>query len=131
MNILLSALVFLFSSCEKNDKENHSPSDNDTMFEGKWELIGLTGGFAPDETFNDEKITWEFNPDDSVRLTIDTVLSEKSRLPFKADSILFYTYDSLNISIGDYKFEYTLHDKSLKLFDNLASDGFVLEFKGK
>lgn len=124
-------IIILFSSCENNDKENISFSDNDTMFVGKWELISLTGGFAANEIFNDKKIMWEFYSNDSVRITIDTVLFEKSRLPFKTDSILFYTYDSINISVGDYKFEYTLHDKSLKLFDNLASDGFVLEFEGK
>ena len=127
MNILLTAIVFLFSNCENNI----NPGDKDALFVGKWELISLTGGFAPNEVFNDEKIIWEFSPNDSVRITIDTVLLDKSRLPFKVDTVLFYNYDSLNISIGDNEYEYELQDKVLKLIDDLASDGIMLEFEKK
>ncbi|MCF8226848.1 MAG: hypothetical protein K9J30_13305 [Bacteroidales bacterium] len=131
MNILLIAMVFLFTNCENNDKEIINHEDNDTLFVGKWELIGVTGGFAPNENFNDEKIMWEFSPVDSVKITIDTVLSDKSRLPFKADTVLFYNYDSLNISIGDSDYEYELQDKEMKLIDDLASDGIMLKFEKK
>ena len=131
MKILILAIAFLFSNCENNDKENIKHEDNDTLFIGKWELISLTGGFAPNETFNDEKIIWEFLPYDSVIITIDTVLLDKSRLPFKVDTVLIYTYDSLNISIGNNEYEYDLQDKTLKLIDDLASDGIMLEFEKK
>lgn len=129
MQIIILAIAFLFSNCENND--NINPGDNDTLFVGKWELISLTGGFAPNETFTDDKIIWEFLQNDSVVVTIDTVLLDKSRLPFKVDTILFYSYDSLNISIGEIEFEYNLQDKTLKLIDDLISDGIMLEFEKK
>lgn len=94
-------------------------------------MISLTGGFAPGETFSNEKIIWEFSSNDSVKITADTVLSDKSRLPFIKDTVLFYSYDSLNIILGDneYEYEYEIQDKVLKLIDDLASDGIMLEFE--
>lgn len=77
-------LKIKFSNCESNGKEDLSSKNNHDLFVGKWELMRLTGGFAPPETFHENKITWEFNPNDS-----------------------------------------------LNLFDDLASDGFVLEFEAK
>lgn len=131
MNILILTFILLFSNCENNNNEDLTSKNGYDLFVGKWELMSLTGGFAPSETFNENEIIWEFNSNDSLKITIENDISDKSRLPIKIDTILPYSYDTLNISIGDYEYEYILKEKSLKLIDNLASDGIMLEFKMK
>ncbi|MFW5656956.1 MAG: hypothetical protein ACOC0C_05010 [Bacteroidota bacterium] len=159
--ILLSTTVFIFLHCENNekntigtgddngndtlglvdnntdttgigdDKDTICPGNTDTLFVGKWELILLTAGFAPREQFNNEKILWEFSSNDSVDITVDTVLSDRSRVPFKTDTTLLYTYDTLKISIGEIDYDYVFLDNSLRLGVNVAADGIMLVFEKK
>jgi len=118
-----SKLIFDFVS-------NYDCNNNNNLFIGKWGLVSLIG-FTYPENFNDNDIIWEFLSDDSLQITINIVVPEYSRLPVKSDSILLYSYDSLTINIGQYDYEYKIEENSLKLYDNLVTDGMMLEFERK
>lgn len=119
--------MLLFSSCDKPQNDDLSVNP----FIGKWELKSLMGGFSPTESFQENVILWVFNADESLIMTINKELSNLSRMPVKIDTIVSYSYSTIDISIGTFEYEYQLEGKTLKLFDNLASDGFMLEFEKK
>lgn len=121
------SLMLLFNSCV-NDKKDDFPTN---PFIGIWELKSIVGGFSPTESFQKNEILWTFNTDESLEIKINKKLSNVSKLPIKVDTILSYSYDTINISIGTIEFVYKLEGKLLKLDDNLASDGIMLELEKK
>lgn len=127
MNKLIFFLLFVFfiTSCSKN---NYEKQNSNNPFEGKWKLISLTG-FSSSENFNENEINWEFLSNDSLHINVNINISDFSSLPIKKDSVLPYSYDTLKILIGNFNFEYKIEANSLKLFDNLASDGILLDFE--
>lgn len=127
MNIIIISLMLLCNSCD-NDKKDDFPTN---PFIGKWELKSIVGGFSPTESFYDNEVIWTFNTDESLEIKINKELSNVSKLPIKVDTTLSYSYDTINISIGTNEFEYKLEGKTLKLYDNLASDGIMLELEKK
>ncbi len=127
MNIIIISLMLLCNSCDNDKKDDFSTNP----FIGKWELKSIIGGFSPIEIFQENEILWTFNTDESLEIKINKELSNVSKLPIKVDTTLSYSYDTINISIGTNKFEYKLEGKTLKLYDNLASDGIMLELEKK
>jgi len=127
MNIIIISFLVILTCCDDNKNDDFS----EKAFFGNWELKSLLGGFAPTEIFKENEILWLFNSDKTLKITINKELSDKSRLPIKIDTIVSYSYDTINISIGLYKYEYKFEGKTLKIIDNLASDGIMLEFVKK
>ena len=119
-------LLVILSSCDDDNDVNI-----DNPFLGEWHLISLTGGFSPTETYQVGDIIWGFNSDDSLEIEISTNISNQSRLPIKNDTTLSYSYDSLHLVVGNNNYEYRLenNDSTLKLYDELASDGIMMELE--
>ena len=123
MNVCFLTLVLLFSCSENTDNESN-------LFLGKWQVISVAGGFSPTETFQEDEIIWDFYSNDSLEITINIIVSNTSKLPIKNDTTLLYSYDTNNILlIGSFEYEYRIEENSLKLFDNFASDGIMIELE--
>ena len=127
MNSLLLVLTLLLCNCEKTTDNilNHN------RFIGQWQLISVSGGFSPHENFQSDEIIWKFQSNDTLEITTNVVVTNSSRLPIKKDTVLTYSYDTNYLVIDNHKYEYKIDKNSLKLFDNLHSDGIMLEFVKK
>lgn len=124
MNVFFLTLVLFFSCSENTYIESN-------LFLGKWQLISVAGGFSPTETFQEDEIIWNFYSNDSLEITTNIIVSNSSKLPIKNDTTLLYSYDTNNILIGSFEYEFRIEENSLKLFDNFASDGIMIELKKK
>ncbi len=130
MQILILLIASLFLSCseQKNDSDNTQDKLENPIV-GEWNLKKISGGFSKSEEFEKGDVIFNFMENDSVNIAIGIVIENTSKLPFKNDTFLHYGFDSLEIIIGDKEFEYLLADSLLKLFDNLAADGILLELE--
>ncbi len=128
MRALKLLIASLFISCSgSNSDMDIQKTNTKNAFKGYWNLAKIRGGFSPTEQFTSGDVVFNFLDNDSVKIMIEVLVENSSKLPFKNDTILSYEYDSIEIVIGDENFEYIITDSLLKLFDNLASDGIMLE----
>ncbi len=125
MNLFVFVLTLLLCNC--GNKNSDDLLNNNNRFIGQWQLISVSGGFSPTENFQSDDIIWKFQSNDSLEITTNVVVASNSRLPIKGDTVLSYSYDTINLSIGNFKYEYKIEKNSLKLFDNLVSDGMMIE----
>ncbi len=110
------------------------PGDS-SLVVGKWQLRSLTGGSAPAETFTGNDVVWDFWPVDTLIIDVNKVVPENSRLPFKESTLFHYSVDSTtmlsiyNFNDEHYDYEFRVEENTLQLYQNVASDGIVLEFE--
>ncbi len=119
-------MLSLSLSC--SDKNIDTPQNKpNNLFIGEWNLSQIFGGFSPTEKFENGDVVFDFTENDSVNVSVEIALEDGSKLPYKNDTTLHYNYDSLEVFIADKKFEYIIADSVLKLYDDLASDGIMIE----
>jgi len=79
MKTLILLILTSFISCSDND------STPENVFVGKWSVIKIEGGFAPNEIYIIGEIIWEFTSNDSLKTQINVNLPSNSRIPIKTD----------------------------------------------
>ncbi len=119
---ILFSILLLFSSC----------SDNETMkidgpIIGKWSLLIYEPGYSPTENFNTGEIIWEFKETGILNVIISESISSSPVLPNGK-----YKYsineNELKITIDNTEYDYEINNTKLLIDDDLASDGFRIEF---
>lgn len=125
------SFLFLLSSCESNDNPELDTTDVNEALIGKWALLSLFGGWAPTEIFTDDEVIWNFYSADLLQISINTELSDKTRLPFTTDTIVHYACDSIYISIGNNEYKYSVEDETLKIDGGVSYDGIMMIFEKK
>lgn len=129
---LFAWVLIMFTYCGVTDNNIVPKQDESNPFAGKWQTTKVSGGFSSPESFTDDEIVWDFFSNDSLKIIRQIDIPDNSKLPFKRDTVLSYSHDSMKITIGNnIDFEYKIDNKSLKLFDNLASDGIMIELNKK
>lgn len=126
MQMIIMLIISLFVSCSE---QNNDIDKIENPLKGEWNLKQISGGFSESEQYNNGDVVFHFTENDSVNIKFGIVLENSSKFPFTSDTVLYYEYDSVEIIIGDFEFEYVIADSLLKLIDNLASDGIMLELK--
>ena len=110
------------------------PGDS-SLVVGTWQLRSLTGGTAPAETFTGNEVVWDFWPADTLQITVNKVIPENSRLPFKESALFYYSVDSTTMlsiynSENDYyEYEFLMEGNTLQLYHYSTSGGTMLEFE--
>lgn len=128
MNLIKTfAIILTLVGC--HEKKILESNDNSNHFLGEWNLTNVSGGFSSTENFEINVVKWEFLMNDTVHITLQQDINENSKVPFKVDTLLTYSYNSNKIIIGGDVYEYHFDNTQLHLLDNPSSDGVILTFE--
>ena len=123
--IFLILLLFLITSCYKNDETNQGT----TGLVGRWYLMSFNPGFGQMEDYNTGDIIWTINSDNSINVTLNVTTS--TQLPLNEDGNYSYNITSNNsVNVENIDYEYQIEEEqTLKLLDTPSSDGTILTFQ--
>ena len=119
--------MFFWHETQQSDIINNT--NNANPFVREWNLKQVSGGFSQLESFQRGDVIFDFMENDSVKINLNIILQSTSKVPIKNDTIIYYEFDSLKILLGSQEYEYRFEEAKLKLIDNLASDGIMMELE--
>ncbi|MFY7988830.1 MAG: hypothetical protein ACOVNP_08125 [Flavobacterium sp.] len=124
--ILTFISFFTLLSCSNNDDEN-TQQNNEIV--GTWKLVKFEAGFGP--TFNyDGEITWKFNTNNTIDVTIANGTQVYSSLPLSNTGN--YTYNIPNSNVLNLSqtenWSYEISNSQLIINQNPSADGRRLTF---
>ncbi len=115
-------ILLLFSSCSDNE-----PINIEGPIIGKWSLIKYKPGYSPTENFNTGEIIWEFKKIEILNVIIDESISSSPVLP-NGKHKYSLNVNELKITIDNTEYDYEINNTKLLIDNDLASDGFRIEF---
>ncbi len=109
-----------------NDDE---PASEDNSIYHKWDLVKVTNGFGPTDNFDEGKITWEFQQNNTLKVEIDSsVNSLPIRYQFSLPTGEYqFSLNGYRISIynpvHEYEYDFSLYGNTLFISDKPEADG--------
>ena len=128
MKTICFLLAVILISCN-NKSGNALPKSQTNVLTGNWTLRKCSPGFAPQETFNQNDIIWQFYQNNTVAVTINIALPITSGVPIKTNTMVFYNLvNNETVTIENVVYNISFQYNKLILDNNSASDGTRLEF---
>jgi len=124
--VLTFISFFILLSCSNSDDQN---SQENHEIVGTWKLVKFEAGFGP--TFNyDDQITWEFNTNNTIDVTITNGTSVYSSLPLGVSGSYIYNILSSNVLNLEQteNWSYEIINNQLIIDQNPSADGRRLTF---
>jgi hypothetical protein len=124
--VLTFISFFILLSCSNSDDQN---SQENHEIVGTWKLVKFEAGFGP--TFNyDGQITWEFNTNNTIDVTITNGTSVYSSLPLGVSGSYIYNILSSNVLNLEQteNWSYEIINNQLIIDQNPSADGRRLTF---
>lgn len=127
--ITVMALVFalsLITGCARSSDDEAATPD---VLTGIYSLRSFSPGFGPFESYSPNDIIWQFMPDQSLKVTINTTIPANSQLPFTSNTtVTYHLINDESVKIGDITYEISLTENKLILDSDSSSDGKRITF---
>ena len=124
--ILLVSFLSLYNCDRKNDPAVLPQQD---VLTGVYSLREFSPGFGPFETYNPNDVIWQFMPDKSLVVKINTTLLANSQLPFVASTTATYTLvNDEKVTINEITYQISFTENKLILNADASADGKLITF---
>ena len=119
---LLFLCVIFYNSCD--NKEIATP-----LLTGKWHLIYAQYGLAGYENFSRGDISWTFQSNNSVDVSINISLSTQTNLPVEQNGTFNTSSNDSLITINNNVYDYYYDNNNLILSDKPELEGPLFRFE--
>ena len=126
--IFFCLVTLTFFGCDRansNDIEN-----NPDILTGTYSLREFSPGFGPLESYNPNDIIWQFMPQNTLKVTINTTtIPSNSQLPYTTTtSVTYQLTESTKVVIKDVAYQISTANNKLILDADSSSDGKRITF---